>query len=289
MTDSAPEHTQYTPIPRDIDLLMDKFLNTHHFIRPKLKNGKLHCDKCGMEFQANLPFYIVVDSTAKQLICYPCNYKRFNFNPYEKLREKRAEQEQKQKAKQMEQTKAYRIASELVEKLKPLCEKIEIAGSIRRKKLDVGDIEIVALPKTVEEPDGMFGDVKKFRAPEFAKMVNSFGKIIKGKPDTGKMVQIELPENIVLDLFLPSDFDFFRIYAIRTGSADYAKNTIAHGWNKKGWCGTDNGLRLINQCEQRGEKWFCIVDEPTLPPVWQSEAEFFKWINKEYVEPENRN
>jgi hypothetical protein len=284
----STDELDYSPIPREIDLLMNNFLNSHRFIRPKLKKGKLFCDNCGTEFFSNLPFYIKVDTATKELVCYPCNFKKYG-SPYDQLREQRKKFEQKQKAKQMEQTLAYRIAEKLVEKLKPHCDKIEIAGSIRRKKTDVGDIEIVALPKMLEEPDGMFGDVKKHRSPDFVKTVNSFGKIIKGKPDKNKMVQVELPENIVLDLFLPSDFDFFRIYAIRTGSADFAQNTIAKGWVALGWCGTDDGLRLQKECEKRGEKWFCIVDEPTLPPVWQNEQEFFKWIGKAYVEPENRN
>ena len=39
------------------------------------------------------------------------------------------------------------IAESLVEKLRPACERIEIAGSLRREKAMVGDIEIVAVPR----------------------------------------------------------------------------------------------------------------------------------------------
>lgn len=39
------------------------------------------------------------------------------------------------------------IADELVARLLPVCERLEIAGSIRRRRPEVGDIELVAIPK----------------------------------------------------------------------------------------------------------------------------------------------
>ncbi len=46
------------------------------------------------------------------------------------------------------------IASALVADLEPYCARIQVAGSIRRRKEMVGDIEIVAIPRY--EPDGLF-------------------------------------------------------------------------------------------------------------------------------------
>ena len=43
---------------------------------------------------------------------------------------------------------AQRLAQQLVTRFAPACARIEIAGSIRRQKPTVGDIEIVAIPKT---------------------------------------------------------------------------------------------------------------------------------------------
>lgn len=42
------------------------------------------------------------------------------------------------------------IADDLVARLRPACERIEIAGSIRRGRPQVGDIEIVAIPRFEE-------------------------------------------------------------------------------------------------------------------------------------------
>jgi DNA polymerase/3'-5' exonuclease PolX len=47
----------------------------------------------------------------------------------------------------------------LVKELEPRCERLHIAGSVRREKPeDIKDIEVVAIPKT--EPSGIFGKEK---------------------------------------------------------------------------------------------------------------------------------
>jgi DNA polymerase/3'-5' exonuclease PolX len=48
------------------------------------------------------------------------------------------------------------VAERVIAALRPGCERIEIAGSLRREARDVGDIEIVAQPKTHKEPSGLF-------------------------------------------------------------------------------------------------------------------------------------
>ena len=109
----------------------------------------------------------------------------------------------------MELNKALEIANRLVELLSPFCEKINIAGSCRRGKPDVGDIEIVCSPKILILKDMFGGDEGIVREPMFKKGINGFGKVVKGNAD-GKMMQIELPEGIMLDLFIPDDFDYYR-------------------------------------------------------------------------------
>lgn len=49
------------------------------------------------------------------------------------------------------------VAEVIKSKLEPYCYRIVIAGSIRRRRPTVGDIEIVALPKVVEEQLDLFG------------------------------------------------------------------------------------------------------------------------------------
>jgi DNA polymerase/3'-5' exonuclease PolX len=47
----------------------------------------------------------------------------------------------------MELSRAREIAKRVLVLLRPFCERAEIAGSIRRGKPEVGDIEIVVIPK----------------------------------------------------------------------------------------------------------------------------------------------
>jgi len=190
---------------------------------------------------------------------------------------------------------ATKIAIAVGESLQPFTDRLNIAGSIRRQKPEVKDIEIVCLPKYESHDQGdLFGGVKteKEISAQFTQLVVGLGTIIKGKPD-GRYMQILLLQEINLDLFMPAPWDYYRQYAIRTGSADYAARTIAAAWKRKGWCGSDKGLRLITDClEILGtdgkSTWRCINAEAERPPVWQSEGEFFEWLGIPLIHPKLR-
>lgn len=198
----------------------------------------------------------------------------------------------------MELQFAQKIAEELVEKLKPHCIQVYIAGSIRRKRPDVKDIEIVVMPRRIIERD-LFGFVKSSTVEEgFANAVKKLGTLQKGGPNM-KYARISVEKGVMLDLFIPSDDDFFRILAIRTGDHLFSIQIMGAS-KKKGWCGTDQGLRKISDCRpvlvkhkdnSRYDKtiWKVDVANPELPPVWRSERDFFDWIGLEYIEPEFRN
>ena len=197
----------------------------------------------------------------------------------------------------MKLEEARNIAIDIWKLLKPHCDIIKIAGSIRREKPEVKDVEIVSLPKTADVKD-LFGNViGKQRISEWRQAVESLGSPVKGS-SSGKYMQIQLKsDDIVLDLFMPDDFDYWRQFAIRTGSADWAARYIAGGWKAIGWCGSNAGLRLRSECvsktsETVGKKsWKCVVakDKQTLPPNWESEEQFFEWIKLKWVEPKFRN
>lgn len=194
----------------------------------------------------------------------------------------------------MELNKAKEIAVSICYQLQPYCveNRLNIAGSIRRQKPNVKDIEITCVPKNIEEKD-LFGEVIGHkRSPDFINSVFTIGRIVKGSP-AGRMMQIELKE-IMIDLFIPEPHDYFRQYAIRTGSSQYSALVIATAWKKKGWCGTPDGLRKIHQCEEKKgpdgkSTWKVKVSDPDLPPVWQSEKEFFEWLDVPFVNPVNRS
>lgn len=122
---------------------------------------------------------------------------------------------------------ALAIANEVLEELRPHCVRIEIAGSIRRKKALVGDIEIVAIPKPYTT-----GAVES----GIALVVNKWMKV-KGKMEYGKTkyTQRILKEGIKLDLFVADETNWGLIFAMRTGSADFSHKVLASGWVSRGF------------------------------------------------------
>lgn len=196
----------------------------------------------------------------------------------------------------MRLNQAKELAVAVGKRLQPFTTRINIAGSIRREKPDVKDIEIICLPRYIDGTQGgLFIDVPPAQviSPNFVQTVKALGKVIKGMPD-GRYMQIELPQRINVDLFMPDPVDYFRQYAIRTGSAEYAHKTIAASWLKKGWCGSNLGLRRVEDCKAAMDpisqkwKWTCLNPNGERPPIWNSEQEFFDWIGVPYIAPKMR-
>lgn len=168
--------------------------------------------------------------------------------------------------------RAKLIADELVGLLKPDCSRIEIAGSVRRERPLVKDVELVCIPSNLNS---------------FAlKLYNGYGVATKRK---ARYIQFNIGV-MKCDLFLPQPHDYFRQFAIRTGSADYSHKVIANAWVKAGWVGTEDGLRRAVECEKHTNRWICksTGSNVTLPPVWQSEEDFFHWLGLAYLPPMNR-
>lgn len=193
---------------------------------------------------------------------------------------------------------AQEIALRIMKQLQPHCLVVDVAGSVRREAREPRDLEILCVPRTTEIKDLFDTVTGRQRSMEFVKVVNSLGEIIKGKPAEGRYVQIALPDGINLDLFIPVKEDYYRILAIRTGSADYSHQVLAVAWRALGYVGTEDGLRRVEECysKQIGTnkhgvpklKWICTKEKPTLPPVFTDEYSFFKFLRLEWKEPSKR-
>jgi len=133
----------------------------------------------------------------------------------------------------MRLAKALEIAENVKSALTPHCDCIEIAGSIRRRKALVKDIEIVAIPKPYET--GLFES-------GIATVVNQWPRL-KGELPC-KYTQRLLPEGIKLDLFFAEPGNWGLILAIRTGSANYSYNVLAKRWVKNGYHSKDGYLHM---------------------------------------------
>jgi DNA polymerase/3'-5' exonuclease PolX len=108
--------------------------------------------------------------------------------------------------------------------------RIEVAGSIRRGKPDVGDIELVAVPLIESLPDGLFDKVEVNRLTERIDRLIGVG-ILASHPTDPKRGErysklIAVSSGLQVDLFSASAESFGLIYLIRTGPADYSHRFV---------------------------------------------------------------
>lgn len=188
---------------------------------------------------------------------------------------------------------AIAYANRILELLQPHCDKIDIAGSIRRQRQEVHDIEVVCIPKKKFNQTDLFGGGEWLVCPGFETAIATMmEQKIKGSL-SGRYMQLVVKGQVTVDLFMPQPEDYYRILAIRTGSSSYSNLVLAHAWKRMGWVGAgEHGLRRREDCEQiiYGDKpkYKCINTDGEKPPVWQSEQEFFTWLGLTWMDPRYR-
>lgn len=133
----------------------------------------------------------------------------------------------------MTYTDAKLRADEILTAIRPFCHRAEIAGSVRRHKLDnIKDIEICAIPNTVF-------------ARELADIVNNRW----GQPSAGKFPSkyTKVRSVVPIDFFWPSKETWGLIFLIRTGPAEFGQRMLAY-WKTvtNGGYSKDGILHLAN-------------------------------------------
>lgn len=110
----------------------------------------------------------------------------------------------------MNYEKILPVAKKYLDILSPYCNRIEIGGSIRRKKSQCKDIELIMIrdPSKIEQLEGVINNWEKVR-----------GSI------RGRYIQVRLPENVVADIFIAVDdgTNWGNIYLIRTGNWRFSR------------------------------------------------------------------
>ena len=167
------------------------------------------------------------------------------------------------------------IADSFVEKFKPFCEKIEICGSIRRKKSMVGDIEILCIPKKIKVPVSpqysLFGDDEytEITDPILMEIIRDY-KILRGNLNGGKIVSFETPDDIQVDVFTAMPMNYGYIKILRTGSAEY------------------NMSFILPRLKQRGYKMNGFVFKDGIMVPTPDELDIYKLIDSDFHLPEDR-
>jgi DNA polymerase/3'-5' exonuclease PolX len=167
--------------------------------------------------------------------------------------------------KQISYEEATPIVEKYLELFRPKCERIEPAGSYRREKKVLNDIELVCIPK--KQAEGLFGQEESYHQ-EFVELVKSF-EIILGKPEDGKYVKIMLQEGIKLDLFIANPNNYGLIFMIRTGSANFTK-------------------RMVTECKNNGyyvEDGYLWRKKDNAMIACPEEEDFFRITKLPYLKP----
>lgn len=180
---------------------------------------------------------------------------------------------------------AKHYAQKFVEWLTPfcVCERLQIAGSIRRARPICNDIDIVAIPKVTEQKD-MLGAVisrtnhcLKFlqdyiaaRNPSHSMLL--LPRFICGGAREGKQVRLQFPK-CQLDLWFADEATFGTRLLCRTGSMEH-------------------NIWLCQRAEERGLHWdpyHGLTDIARAEPVEAStEEQLYAALGLKWIDPKNR-
>ncbi len=170
-------------------------------------------------------------------------------------------------------------AAELVEHLRPACHRVKIAGSIRRREPEVGDIEVVCIPKV---PTNLLGEPDLSQPHDVARKLEELGirprRNSKGRRIAwGQRALIGELEDVPIDVFcvLPPA-QWGALFAIRTGPADFSKWLVTRALSRGLRC-KDGRLVVENGGESDGSE----IPTPT-------EALFFSALGLDFIPPTER-
>lgn len=182
----------------------------------------------------------------------------------------------------MDLKNAERIATTLQTILNPACERIEIAGSIRRRKPDVKDIELVAVPRLGERlrSGNLFAQQRNLLLDCLDSMAanpkSSFVRGDKWGEKYRKLIYRHGADEIAVDLFMVEARSWGPQFALRTGPAEFSKRLVSPG----PWGCMPDGYRLRD-----GR----IVGETSgLQICHDAEADFFRFLGLPLWEPHER-
>lgn len=180
--------------------------------------------------------------------------------------------------------KAEEVAKHLRTLLTPCCKCIVVAGSIRRRRPAVGDVELLCIPLVMSTSD-MFGgptdrvDMLDLALQELVRegilayRLNSKGKHVGYGPKNKFLLHVASGSGIPVDVFSTTEEGWAMSLVVRTGSAAFNKRLMAAA----------QALGMRGHAYGSG---FSMPDGSTL--VCQSEKEVLAAVGWPYIPPEER-
>ena len=173
--------------------------------------------------------------------------------------------------------RAEQIVNAVVEELRPACTRIEVAGSVRRRRPTIGDLEVVCVPRMGNRPS-----MDLFKPPEEYDLLDErLAELQKAgrigmhpeRPASGERYKrLWLPKAAIqLDVFIvvaPAEWGVISL--IRTGPSDFSRNMVTRL--------IPRGMRCVDGRILRDNE---VVPCP-------EERDFFRIVELDWLEPEDR-
>ena len=158
----------------------------------------------------------------------------------------------------MKLEKGQEVAAEVINRLSPYCQKIEVAGSIRRQKELVHDVDIVLIPS---DPWNLEGEVLAMAHPRRPQLSG------------GKLKRFDY-NGAQIDLYFASAQTWATLLLIRTGSKENNIRLCSLA-KKKGWHLAASGDGLFDDTDRR--------------VAGDTEESIYTALGLPYQEPEERS
>jgi DNA polymerase/3'-5' exonuclease PolX len=174
-------------------------------------------------------------------------------------------------------------ARDVVRALKPVTTRMVVAGSLRRRKAEVGDVEILFVPAmgsmtpldSLLPVDGNMAEVvisNLMKSGILSPRLNVNGGTAMG---TKNKLMRHVATGVPVDLFTASENNWWNYLVCRTG-------------------GAKNNMLIATRAHEHGYKWhpyhsgFERLSDGMMSPM-RSEREVFEFIGLEYLEPWERS
>ena len=172
---------------------------------------------------------------------------------------------------------ALSVASEFLEELAPVCRRIEIAGSIRRERPEVNNVDIAAVPRVVQllNPGGDAGIIDQDLLGAKLAYLHACGwfTVHSNGPRVKRLIGLDERGALPITIRITDEESWWTSLLVTTGS---------HGHNIAMSCrALDRGMRL------RGDGSGLFEADGTRVVV-NSEEEIFAILGLEYRPPSSR-
>ena len=169
-------------------------------------------------------------------------------------------------------------AKSILDELNPFCERAEIVGSVRRGKYQVGDVELLIIPKRI--PVLKNEQLELFSPPQYDyevvdalnAAINRYNVFKGGLAHGGKMVQFFGPRRISFDIFTAELDNYGYQMVIRTGPHDHNVGYVIPKLKERGY--------LLESAH--------ILKEGVIIPVYE-EKDLYKLMESPFIPPNERH